>query len=123
MSEGQAHSRTILLVDDSERIRTLVRAILGDLSYDVFEAGNAEEAIEWVSGAPGRVDLLITDYQMPGASGLQLAEDVRRTHPDVKVLCMSGYGFPQSPVPGVRFIQKPFRPDVLLECVRELLGG
>ena len=58
---------------------------------------------------------------MPGMSGVQLAERVRQRYPQVKLLCMSGYEVNLGEHSGIEFIEKPFRPDQLLEKVREIL--
>src|SRR5512138_2077165 len=104
MSNGPIQRKSILLVDDSDRIRLLVRAILEDLQCDVLEAEDGEIALRVAAAAPVPIDLLITDFQMPGMSVLKLAEQLRQSAPGMKVLCMSGYGFPQTSLRNVHFI-------------------
>src|SRR6202042_943035 len=82
---------TILLVEDEAGIRALVRKILRRENYNVLEAGSAEEAMAMAAAAPGPVDLLPTDVMLPGASGRELAERIRETRPERKVLYISGY--------------------------------
>ena len=67
--------RTILLVDDSPRIRPLVLEILSDVNCSILEAENAEQALE-VAESRGPIDMLITDITMPGRNGMELADPV-----------------------------------------------
>lgn len=113
--------KTILLVDDSSRIRPLVREILKELNCQILEAGSAEEAMEVAASQSGALDLLLTDIAMPGISGLELAAELRRNHPRLKVLFMSGHLLPSATSADTYFIEKPFRPDTLLTQVRALL--
>lgn len=117
---------TILLVEDEPGIRGLVRKILRRERYEVLEAGSAEEALSVVSSHGESIHLLLTDMLLPGMSGRELAESLRGTHPDLKVVYISGYtddetvragGFP----PGSKFLQKPFTLGALTGIVRETL--
>ena len=119
---------TILLVEDEAGIRALVRKILRRENYNVLEAGSAEEALVMAAAARERIDLLVTDVMLPGASGRGLAERIRETRPDLKVLYISGYtdddavrtgAIPQ----GSRFLQKPFTLGALVGKVKESLGS
>jgi CheY-like chemotaxis protein len=115
--------KVILLVDDSAKIRPLIREILSSLNCRVLEAQNAEDALE-VAGASGEsIDLLLTDVAMPGMNGLQLAAELRRSLPHMNVLCMSGHLLPSAPADGVHFIEKPFRADELIGKVQALLSN
>jgi CheY-like chemotaxis protein len=115
--------RMILLVDDSPRIRPLVREILRDLHCQILEAPTAEEALTIAATQGGNIDLLLTDIAMPGMSGLELATELRRSYPGLPVLYMSGYTLPAATSSGMHFIEKPFRPDALVRKVREILGA
>jgi DNA-binding response OmpR family regulator len=112
---------SILLVEDSERIRSLVRAILSAIESPVVEADSAEGALALAETGSDRFELLITDLAMPGMSGLDLAMRLRERHPSLRVLCMSGHTLPSVPAGDIHFIGKPFRPDEFLAKVRELL--
>ena len=119
---------TILLVEDEAGIRALVRKILRRENYNVLEAGSAEEALAMAAAAAGRIDLLVTDVMLPGASGRELAEKVRETREDLKVLYISGYTDDDAVragaiPPGSRFLQKPFTLGALVGKVRESLAG
>jgi DNA-binding response OmpR family regulator len=118
---------TILLVEDEAGIRALVRKILRREHYQVLEAGSAEEALAMASSASGRIDLLVTDVMLPGASGRELAEKIRETRQDLRVLYISGYTDDDAVrtgaiPPGSKFLQKPFTLGALVGKVRESLG-
>ena len=120
-----ADSRTILLVEDNEMLRGMVRDLLLNCGIRVIEAGHPREALRMVEGHS--IDLLITDVVMPGLSGPELHEQLRKKYPGLIVLFMSGYtstvivkhGVPGS---GVNFIQKPFSVDNFLLKVEGLLA-
>lgn len=114
---------SILLVEDSDRIRSLVRAILSSVPSAIVEADSAEGALALVEANEARFELLITDFAMPGLSGLDLASRLRERFPDLRVLCMSGHRLPASAANGIHFIEKPFRPDQLMAKVQQLLSG
>ncbi len=119
---------TILLVEDEAGIRALVRKILRRERYNVIEAGSGEEAAELAGAHEGKIDLLVTDVMLPGVGGRELAEGLRESLPNLKVLYISGFtsdedvragAFP----PGSKFLQKPFTLSSLIGKVREALGG
>jgi signal transduction histidine kinase len=119
---------TILLVEDEAGIRALVRKILRRENYNVLEAGSAEEALAMASSAKGRIDLLVTDVMLPVGSGREVAERVRETRHDLKVLYISGYTDDDAVrsgaiPPGSRFLQKPFTLGALLGKVKESLAA
>jgi PAS domain S-box-containing protein len=118
---------TILLVEDEAGIRALVRKILRRENFTVLEAGTAEEAMTMASSIPGRIDLLVTDVKLPVASGRDLAEHIRATRHDLKVLYISGYTDDDAVrtgaiPPGSKFLQKPFTLGALVGKVKESLA-
>jgi hypothetical protein len=118
---------TILLVEDEPGIRALVRKILRRENYNVLEAGSAEEARAMAGAEPGRIDLLITDVMLPAASGRELAEHLRETRQDIRVLYISGYTDDDAVrtgavPPGSKFLQKPFTLGSLVSKVKESLA-
>ena len=118
---------TILLVEDEEMVRTLIRTILEGCGYRVLEAATAQDLDRIREQRPIAIDLLVTDVVMPVRSGPEVAELLRQDYPELKVLFMSGYTDDAVIRRGVRtaeatFIQKPFSPLALAQKVRELLN-
>jgi DNA-binding NtrC family response regulator len=119
-------SETILLVEDAEPLRVMIREILEDAGYTVVECSDPEDALRRVSTLDASVRLMLTDVVMPRMSGPDLARSVRIARPEIKVLFMSGYTDDAMGVHGVldagtRFIQKPFTADALFRKVREAI--
>lgn len=122
-----AAAQTVLLVEDEDLIRSLAEQILAERGYRILSAANASQAMEIAARAEGKIDLLLTDIVMPGASGSDLAQRLLRTHPQMRVLYMSGYSDSLIFRYGVlqeraAFLQKPFSADALERKVRELLA-
>ena len=113
------HTRRILVVDDEEEVRDILAEALEDFGYAVLTAASGEEALSMLA-ADGGVDMVITDVRMPGISGLELAEEIRRRWPEMKVVLISGYFLPQA-VPQ-HFLKKPFHMKELASIVRAELG-
>ncbi len=119
---------TILLVEDAQRVRAVVREILEMSGYVVLEARHGAEALEISNRHAGTIHLLVTDVVMPQMSGRELAQRLATLRPELKVLYMSGYtddaivrhGVLAS---GIAFLSKPFTPDALALKVREVLDG
>jgi two-component system, cell cycle sensor histidine kinase and response regulator CckA len=117
---------TVLLVEDEPEVRSLVQRILKTQGYTVVTAANPDEALAIAREFRGPIQLMVTDVVMPGMSGLQLAERLNPTRPDMKVLFVSGYtndaiGHQGVLDPGTAFLQKPFTPNALARKVREVL--
>jgi two-component system cell cycle sensor histidine kinase/response regulator CckA len=117
---------TVLLVEDEPEVRSLVQRILKTQGYTVVTAANPDEALAVAREFKGAIQLMVTDVVMPGMSGLQLAERLTPTRPDMKVLFVSGYtndaiGHQGVLDPGTAFLQKPFTPNALARKVREVL--
>ncbi len=121
-------SETILLVEDSEPLRKLVKTFLDSAGYLVFSADSGEAALEVSTGIGRPLDLLLTDVVMPGMNGRLLAEHLIPRHCGMKILYMSGYtdsfiaghGVLE---PGTHLLHKPFTEEVFLQKVREVLDG
>jgi two-component system, cell cycle sensor histidine kinase and response regulator CckA len=121
-------SETILLVEDEESVRQLVRDTLEARGYKVIEAENGEAGLRASGAYAGTIDMIITDVVMPGISGRELAQRVTEARPDTKVLYLSGYteeaiAHEGALDPGTAFLQKPFTLQVLSRKVREVLRG
>ena len=121
-------SETILLVEDEEAVRAIVRKILQNKGYTVLEAHHGHEALRICKDHQGPIHLMVTDVVMPHMSGRELAEHLTSLRPELRVLFMSGY--PDNAIvhhgvlgAGTSFLQKPFTLRAL-ECkVRDLLDA
>jgi two-component system, cell cycle sensor histidine kinase and response regulator CckA len=120
-------SETVLLVEDEESVRGLVRDTLTGKGYQVLEAQNGESGLAVASKHKGRIDLVVTDVVMPGLSGREMIKRLAETRPETKVLYLSGYS--EDAITGegkieggTAFLQKPFTLLHLARKVREVLG-
>ncbi|MCX6609397.1 MAG: ATP-binding protein [Acidobacteria bacterium] len=109
----------ILVVEDEDAVRALIRRVLEQRHYQVFEAASEDAAIE-MARQQSRIDLLITDLEIKGGQGKNVASMVRLLHPDVRVMFISGY-LQDSPGPEDLALQKPFSPKTLVLGVQHLL--
>jgi GAF domain-containing protein len=117
---------TVLVVEDEEGVRTLVRDILEQSGYTVLEASHGAQAIETSERHPGPIHLFLTDVVMPEMNGRELVQRLGVLRPASKVLFMSGYtanavvhrGALESET---EFLQKPFTAATLTRKVREIL--
>jgi CheY-like chemotaxis protein len=122
-------NETILVVEDEDDVLSLVSQVLEMHGYQVKSARNWIEAFGIAKRLDGgRIHLLLTDVVMPQMSGREIAASIAPLCPGLKVLYMSGYtdaAIVQHGVlePGVRLLQKPFSPDLLVRMVRDLLDG
>ena len=119
---------TVLLVEDQEAIRTLLRTALRSAGYRVLDAANGSEALRVADEQAGPIHLLITDLVMPKPDGREVAEFLKSREPRMKVLFISGYtedAALRSAVlaEGVEFLQKPFAPAELALKVRQMLDA
>jgi len=123
---AEGGTETILLVEDEESVRQLVRETLSSRGYHVLEAENGEAALD-VAMREEKIDLVITDVIMPGMGGRELVQHLAKSRPESKVLYLSGYtedaivsegGMGN----GTAFLQKPFTLQNLSRKVREVLG-
>jgi CheY-like chemotaxis protein len=121
------HER-ILVVDDEEGVRQVAMRVLSKFGYDVDGATDGEHALAKVRGAPTPFDLVLTDLAMPKMNGLRLSETLRREHPAVPVVLMSGYA-PEEAAElkdagaDLAVLNKPWSTGDLIRRVRESLDG
>lgn len=121
-------TETILLVEDENSVRRMLREALSKSGYRVLEAENGLDAIDKWGAELEYIDLLVTDIVMPVMNGLKLAEELRNRRPAVRVIFMSGHAeemiSKQSGMdPATDLLAKPFLPEVLVRRAREVLAG
>lgn len=116
-----ASPATILVVDDDALIAMSTLDLIEDLGYSVFEANSGSGALDILrSGAP--VDLIVTDYAMPGMTGVELAGAARELRPDLPVLLATGYAeLPSGATTDLPRLAKPFRQDQLATEIAKAL--
>jgi PAS domain S-box-containing protein len=120
--------RTILVVEDEPAMREVTRRILERRGHRVVVANSGRDAIALASAAAFPIDVLLTDVIMPEMLGREVAEEVRRVRPEVRVLFMSGYARPGltregTLEPGVVLLEKPFTEAGLLARIEEVTAG
>jgi PAS domain S-box-containing protein len=121
-------NETILLVEDSDVVRSYTAEILRSSGYDVLEAASGEEAIRIAGEHPRPIDMLLSDVVMPGVTGGEVSARLSASRPEMKTLFVSGY--PEDTIGKKRlldgnapFLGKPFTPGELLRKIREILGS
>jgi len=127
-SDEAGGTETVLVVEDEDPVRIVLRRVLERAGYRVLTAADGEEAKIIAQRFDGHIDLLITDMMMPGIKGNELAQWMARSSPETRTLIISGYS--ESPDlqtwvsgdPSI-FLAKPFTPHALLMRVRERLAS
>lgn len=127
-TEGARGSETVLVVEDEDLVRKLVRTVLESRGYVVLDAQSGDDALLVCRNHQGPIHLLVTDVVMPRMNGKEVAGRLRAIYPDMRVLYVSGYtadaidhhGVLET---GIQFLQKPFSPLVLAMRVREILDS
>ncbi len=117
---------TVLLVEDEIDVRDMLREMLTDNGYTVIEAGSGPEALAVAEKADYQFDVMLTDVVMPKMNGPELAEEMGKIVPDLRVLYMSGYMDKVIVDRGVLdrdfiFIDKPFSGEAMLRKLREAI--
>jgi len=123
----EGKGQTVLLVEDDDAVRLLVRDVLAELSYAAVEAQEAQGAIA-VLQSDRPIDLLISDVGLPGMDGRQLADIARRHRPDLPILFITGYAENAAIRSGflgtdMAMITKPFALDALAQKISEMLAA
>jgi len=117
----------ILLIDDDELVRSMVRVTLVRAGHTVIEARNGEEGLRLF--AQGGADLVITDIAMPIKEGIAVLIELRKKHPALKMMAISGGGRQSATdnllvaelMGAAKVLKKPFRIEILMAAVDELL--
>lgn len=126
--EHHGGNPTVLLVEDDTNLRRLVVTMLTRGGFETLAAGTASEGLSLVRERAGAFDLAVLDMMMPGMSGLDLASDIEREYPGLKILYISGFVGSLAAdalarrTPD-RVLLKPFTEEALLERVRTLLDN
>jgi PAS domain S-box-containing protein len=122
-------TETILIVEDEPGLRKFTAIVLRELGYNVLDAANGEDALRLAEEYAGqKIDLMFTDIIMPRIGAKELAEKLRKMHPETKLLFTSGYtetsvvgrGVMER---GIVFLQKPFTAESLARKIREVLDN
>lgn len=118
---GESHggSACILIAEDEDQVRRAAVQVLLRKGYNVIEARNGEEAVRIFAGRATAIDLVFLDVSMPGLSGLETLDYLRKVNPNVKVLLSSGY--PVEAKAG--FLAKPYSPRQLVRKLEEILAA
>lgn len=119
-------AEVVLLVEDEQELRALLRQSLESKGYTVLEAGNGVDALHAAGEHKGPIHIAVTDMVMPKMGGQSLAQHLTAEHPETQVLYISGYSNDAAIrrdglASAVHFLQKPFEPTILAEKIREVL--
>ena len=120
--------KTVCVVDDDPMMLEVLVRILRRENYDLISAGSGAEALEQVAGSDGPIDLLVTDFAMPGMKGHDLADRLRDRFPEIRVLYQTGFSDMlfedrMELEDGAAFLEKPFTARGLREAARMVLFG
>lgn len=124
----QGGNPTVLVVEDDANLRRLVVNMLTHGGFETLAVGTATEGLSLIREHQGAFDLAVLDMMMPGMSGLDLASDIEREYPGLKILYMSGFvgslaADALARRTPERVLLKPFTEQTLLERVRSLLDN
>ena len=121
-------AKRILIVDDEELVRLVMRSVLHGAGFQVTEAADGEDALRALMQAGQSFDVVLLDLRMPRLSGPETLRRIREQAPATKVVMLSG-GIPDGELEtcigqgDVRFLPKPFANDELIQAVQEALAG
>jgi DNA-binding response OmpR family regulator len=118
---------TVLVVDDEEDLRDIMRRMLERRGFDTLVAGDSEQAIETCRDHAGEIDVLVTDLGLPGASGGELSRAASAVRPQMGVVYISGLPKDIAVTKGLisddaLLVKKPFTSDLLIEALRTVIA-
>ncbi|HEV2318822.1 MAG TPA: response regulator [Verrucomicrobiae bacterium] len=124
----QGGRETVLVAEDEGALLELMQYVLGQYNYTILTASSASEALQVWDAHQGRIDLLLTDVIMPGGmSGRELAAELKKRKPDLKVILTSGFNaamMGKEPRMGdTTFLPKPYLPDTAAKLIRDTLAA
>ena len=119
----------VLLIDDDDLVRKILRRILEGADFEVVEAADGDEGIRSYEAEP--IDVVVTDILMPKKEGIETIIELRRINPEVRIVAISGGGRNvgqqylkmAGKLGADRILPKPVRPKELLDAVRDILSG
>ena len=122
-----AERPTVLVVDDEEDLRDIMRWMLERRGFDTLVAGDSEQAIELCRVHPGEIDVLVTDLGLPGASGGELSRAALALRPRMGVVYISGLPKDIAVTKGLiaddaLLVKKPFTSELLIEALRLVIA-
>jgi PAS domain S-box-containing protein len=125
-NELQGSGERILFVEDQNKIRTIICKVLREKGYVVFEAANANEAVNIYNVEHGEFDIVVSDVVLPGKSGVELIEELQAQNPKLSILLTSGYADEKSrwisiKEKGYHFLKKPYTTRELLKVIKEVI--
>ncbi|HET9630516.1 MAG TPA: response regulator [Novosphingobium sp.] len=123
--EEKAEVRHVMVVDDDPSVRAIVAELLRELGVSVHEAASGFEAVAALSAAPEPIELLLTDYAMPGLNGLQTIRQARALRPALRCALMTGNADDRLEAlipPATRLLRKPLNPRDLAALLRATVG-
>ncbi|GAA0483613.1 hypothetical protein Ade02nite_93970 [Paractinoplanes deccanensis] len=117
---------TVLVVDDEEDLRDIMRRMLERRGFDTLIAGDSTQAIAACREHPGEIDILITDLGLPGVSGGELSRSATELRPEMRVVYISGLPKEIAVADGLisedaLLVKKPFSSELLVETLRSVL--
>lgn len=116
----------VLVVDDEPGVRQLAARILYEEGFGVYEAVDGRDALDFIERGDVSLDAVLSDIVMPRLNGVQLTELLARTHPDLPIVLMSGYGLDELAQHDIAapcsVLGKPFSPERLVSEVRRCIS-
>ena len=124
-SDSSVAKFRLLIVDDDQGMRENLAELFESLGYEVLTAANTPNALTRMD--EGAVDLLLTDYKMPGPTGVELIEAARKRQPDLRAILMTAFGDSFTEIESVRrgavgYLNKPFEADEVVAFVEKILS-
>ena len=124
-SEVKGPRYRILVVDDDQGMRENLAELFESLGYEVWTAANTADALAELER--GDVDLLLTDYKMPGPTGVELIEAARKRQPGIRAVLMTAFGDSFTEIESDRrgavgYVNKPFEADEIIAFVEKILA-
>jgi|GEM_PF-193654 len=121
-------TETILVVEDEDMLRDMAVRLLEQSGYTVLTAATGPEAISKHNSHSGKIDLVFTDFGLPGFSGIEVMKQIRKRNPQVRTVFTSGYISPKIRSEMIQmevhqWISKPYKPAAVLKAIREVLDS